>query len=153
MVKTFPFLKDYRTIKGAEGGFSLLKDDDMLNNVSEVPGVYIIEAEDRCRFPYPRWSSPVIYIGKSDTSLRRRLKEHRAILSELHNNSDYGIPKDDPWVSSRYQYMHRHGAKVYYYPCRGKQEAKEEEAKVIWQFYEKYRALPVGNAAKSYSKK
>ena len=99
MIKTFPFLKDYRTIEGAKGGFSLLKDDDMLNKVPPCSGVYIIEAEDRFRFPYPRWSSPVIYIGKSDTSLRRRLKEHRAILEELHNNSDYGIPKDDPSVS------------------------------------------------------
>lgn len=152
MVKTFPFLKGFRTAKGAQGGFNLLYDKEQLKSVPDCSGVYIIEAEDRFRFPYPRWSSPVIYIGQADNRLRQRLMEHRRWLVKLAEDSNYGIPKDDPWVSSRYQYMHRHGARVFYYPCQRMQEAKEMEAEIIWRFYEKYRALPVGNAAKSYAR-
>ena len=152
MAKTFPFLKGFRTETGAKGGFDLL-DSDQLKEVPNVPGVYIIETKDRFRFPYPRWSSRVIYIGMSRTSLKQRLKKHQSHLSILcDTKGEYGMKDNEPWVFSRYQYMYRHSTVVYFYPCKGKQDAKNLEAEIIWRFYEKHRALPVGNGAKSYSK-
>lgn len=115
-------------------------------------GVYVIEATDNFKFPYPKGNSKVIYIGKAD-DLRARLKQHRHRLNQLiDTDGKYGLADDEPWVSSKYQYMYYHGARVFFYKCLGKQEAKELEARVMWSFYKKYRALPVGNGAKSYSK-
>ena len=152
MAKTFPFLKDFRNGIAAEGPYNLLNLDD-LNKVTESPGVYIIEAQDKFKFPYPKGSSSILYIGMSTSSLRQRLKRHRLHLMELENtNGEHGMADNEEWVSQRYQYMYYHGAKVYYYSRKGKQDAKDLEAEILWQFYSKYRALPVGNGAKSYAK-
>ena len=152
MAKTFPFLKDFRNGIAAEGPYNLLNLDD-LNKVTDSPGVYIIEAADKFRFPYPKGNSSILYIGMSDSSLRGRLKRHRLHLKELcDTNGQHGMADNEEWVCQRYQYMYYHGAKVYYYSRKGKQEAKNLEAEILWQFYAKYRALPVGNGAKSYSK-
>ena len=94
----------------------------------------------------------MIYIGESD-DLMTRLKEHKQTLSKLKKDPEYGMKPSQPWISSRYQYMLYKGARVYYYPAIGNQDPKEMEAEIIWSFYKLYRALPVGNAAKSYSRK
>lgn len=152
MAKTFPFLKDFRKGTAAEGGFDLT-DFEELNKITESPGVYIIEAADRFRFPYPKGNSSVLYIGMSASGLKKRLKQHRLHLLELHNtNGAHGMDINEEWVCQRYQYMYYHGAKVYYYSRKGKQDAKDLEAEILWLFYAKYRALPVGNGAKSYAK-
>ena len=89
----------------------------------------------------------------SASGLKKRLKQHRLHLLELHNtNGAHGMDIKEEWVCQRYQYMYYHGAKVYYYSRKGKQDAKDLEAEILWQFYAKYRALPVGNGAKSYAK-
>lgn len=152
MAKHFPFLKDYRPIQGAEGGFLLDDPDGLPFDIEGYSGVYIIEANSKYKFPYPGGESNVLYIGKAE-ELRSRLCQHRHRLNRLKNtNGEWGMADNEPWVSSKYQYMYKYGAKVYYFKCRGKQEAKEEESKIMWAFYKKYRALPVGNGAKSYSK-
>ena len=153
MAKTFPFLKDFRNGTPAEGGYNLL-DLDLLKTVPDGPGVYIIEAADKFRFPYPKGNSSILYIGMSDKSLRSRLNRHRLNLMELYNtNGLHGMADNEEWVCQRYQYMYYHGgAKVYYYSRKGKQEAKNLEAEILWHFYAKYLALPVGNGAKSYKK-
>lgn len=151
-MKVFPFLKDFRQRRGAAGGF-VLNEDDIPEDTRGCAGVYVIEATDGFKFPYPKGKSKVIYIGESD-DLMVRLKKHRKNLNELWDDIDYGIYDDDePWPCDRYQYMRYHGAKVYYYKCLRTQEAKNLESKVLWAFYTKYRALPVGNGAKSYLKK
>ena len=152
MAKIYTFLKDYRPKQGADGGFILDDEKGLPFDMDGYSGVYIIETTDRFKFPYPAGQSNVIYIGKAD-ELRSRLSQHRRRLNRLNeSNGEWGMKDDEPWVGSKYQYMYYHGARVYYFKCRGKQEAKEEEAKVMWAFYKKYRALPVGNGAKSYSK-
>lgn len=151
-MKTFPFLKDFRETRGAAGGFLLNDETGIPSDTNGYSGVYIIEATDGFKFPYPKGNSKVLYIGKAD-NLYSRLHCHRNRVNRLNKtNGDYGMAKDEPWVSSKYQYMYYHGAKVYYYKCLRKQDAKELEARVMWSFYQKYRALPVGNGAKSYSK-
>ena len=131
----------------------------MLDDEDGVPsdarghsGVYVIEAADGFKFPYPKGKSNVIYIGKAD-DLYSRLLQHRHHLQELQaSRGEYGMDEDEPWVSSKYQYMYYHNAKVFYYKCLGQQDPKNLESRVMWAFYQKYRALPVGNGAKSYSK-
>lgn len=123
-----------------------------LSDVPDCPGVYIIETGDGFKFPYPLGENKIIYIGKSDTSLNQRLKRHRTNLMEIEINPEYGLSVNEPWISSRYQYMHYHGSIVYYYKCKGKQDAKDLESMIMWEFYKKFRALPVGNGAKSYAK-
>ena len=153
MGRRFTFLKDYRPVQGADGGFILDDENGIPFDMEGYSGVYIIETTDKFKFPYPTGQSSVIYIGKAD-ELRSRLCQHRQRLNRLNNTKgEWGMQEDEPWVGSKYQYMYYHGAKVYYFKCRGKQEAKEEEARIMWAFYRKYRALPVGNGAKSYSKK
>ena len=150
-MKIFPFLKDFRQRRGAAGGF-ILGEDDIPKDTQGCAGVYVIETNDGFKFPYPTGNSKVIYIGKSDR-LMARLKEHRKAVDDLWDNVDLGIYDDGPWPFNRHQYMRHHGAKVYYYKCLRKQEAKELESRVMWAFYKKYHAIPVGNGAKSYSKK
>ena len=147
----FPFLEWYRPGLGIHGGFRLDKDDIPLETNGKG-GVYIIETTNGFHFPYPDGKSSVIYIGESE-NLMTRLKEHRQTLWKLQENQDYGMKPSQPWISSRYQYMLYKGARVYYYPAIGNQIPKEMEAEIIWNFYKFYRALPVGNAAKSYSRK
>ena len=152
MRKKFPFLKDFRPTLGYDSTFLLDEDEDALNALNNCPGVYIIEATDGSEFSCPVGSSSIIYIGKSE-HLRTRLKEHKAILQLLQDNSEYGMKNNEPWISSRYQFMLYHGARVYVYNClKQSQDAKELEAQTIWRFYQKYRCLPIGNGAKSYSK-
>ena len=149
--KTFPFLEGYRTEIGVRGGFKLAT-EPIPEETRGKGGVYIIETTNRFNFPYPCGKSPIVYIGQSD-NLMTRLKEHRQTLLKLKENTEYGMKPTQPWISSRYQYMRYKGARVYYYPCWGNQDPKEMEAEIIWRFYQYYRALPVGNAAKSYSRK
>lgn len=47
-------------------------------------------------------------------------------------------------------YMKYHGAKVYYYLCKGNQESKNLESQMISSFYDKFGAMPVGNGARSF---
>ena len=149
--KTFPFLDGYRPEYGAHGGF-ILDREDIPEETRGKGGVYIIETTRGFQFPYPGRKSNIIYIGESD-DLMTRLKEHRQTLWKLQDNPEYGMKPKEPWISSRYQYMRAKGARVYYYPAIGSQSPKEMEAEIIWSFYRFYHALPVGNAAKSYSRK
>ena len=150
-MKSFPFLKEFRPQQGASGGF-LLDDDDIPDETRHHSGVYVIESIDHFKFPYPKGKSNVLYIGKAD-NLNNRLRKHKQILMRLQESKgEYGMDVNEPWISSKYQYMFYHGARVYYYKCLKKQDAKNLEAHLLWAFYSKYRALPVGNGSKSYSK-
>lgn len=144
--KRFPFLNGFRDIEGAQGGFDLVE-DEIPDGLAGVPGFYIIESTDGFRFPYPKGSSNILYIGMAK-DLRRRFREHRGMVTKLRDR-DYGI-KDRVVVSSKYQYMRRHGARVYYYDCRRYQVPKNMESWILFEFYRKYRAMPVGNGARSF---
>ena len=150
--RSFPFLKDFRQKRGYDFSFNLLKNKEKLDELEDFAGVYIIEAADHTKFSCPLGNSSIIYIGKSD-HIKRRLKEHLSRLLFLEKDEDYGIYDDNQgWLSSRYQFMHYCGAKVYVYKCLGKQDAKNLEAELLWHYYVKYRSLPIGNGAKSYRK-
>lgn len=115
-------------------------------------GVYIISGDTQYTYPNGK-KSPIIYIGKSDELLRRLKDEHFTKgLKRLLEDPDWGI-KDNFQLASRYQYMYYDGSHVDVFKRRGKQESKELESIILNQFYQKYRALPVGNGARSYSQK
>ena len=105
------------------------------------------------KYTYPNGKkSPIIYIGKSDDLLRRLKDEHYIKgLKRLIDNPDWGIDENKQ-LASKYQYMYYDGSHVDVFKCRGKQESKEMESMFLNQFYQKYRALPVGNGARSYGK-
>lgn len=153
MRRELSFLKNcqyspaFRSKRGHDD--EILLDDDGVSNIPNKPGVYIIVSEDRTKFVYPLGRSSVIYIGKAD-NLHRRLLEHLKSLKYLEQY-------EEDWLTNgiqccpRYQYIKQFGAKVYTFHCLGKQDAKNLEADIIWKFYEKYRAIPVGNGARSFS--
>ena len=142
MKKDLGFIKDFRPIQGYDGEIRYLADDD-LTDIPTAGGVYII-VSPQTRFVYPKGNSRIIYIGKAN-SMRRRLKEHQASL--LNAMADR---HDELWRFDRYNYMKYHGARVYYYLCKGHQESKDLESKMIRRFYDRYGAMPVGNGARSF---
>lgn len=125
-------------------------DAKYIAEVPEMDGVYIIVSNDNTKFIYPGGESPIIYIGKAD-NLRRRLGGHLRNLNNLEKNEKNDIYKQIQHYS-RYHYMKRFGAKVYIYQTMRNQNAKNLESYILWRFYEKYRALPVGNGARSFGK-
>lgn len=142
MKRDLLFIKEFRPIHGYDGEIRNLTDDDL----SEIPakdGVYII-ASPQTKFVYPKGESKIIYIGKAN-SIRRRLKEHQTNLRNAIADQH-----DEWWRFDRYNYMKYHGARVYYYLCKGNQESKSLESKMIGLFYDKFGAMPVGNGARSF---
>lgn len=148
------FMGDFRPKKGTDACFDIL---DFENKDFECPlkkgdtGVYIISATDGTKYTYPNGlRSPVLYIGKSDDLLRRLRDGHYYKgLKRLVDNPDWGIDNNFQ-LCSRYQYMFYNGSHVDVFKCMGKQESKNLESLFLNRFYQKYRALPVGNAARSY---
>lgn len=153
MRQPLSFLKEskysygFRTIRGHDDEILLSEED--VESLPKTSGVYVIVAADKTKFIYPRGKSPVIYIGKAD-NLHRRLREH---LRRLRDLEEY----DEEWLyahketQSRYQYLKSFGGRVFTFHTLGKQDAKDLEALILWRFYEKYRSLPVGNGARSFS--
>lgn len=127
---------------GCDGEIPDLAEDD-LAGIPEKDGVYII-ASPQTKFVYPKGLSKIICIGKAK-SIRRRLKEHRTNMwnAKADRNGEW-------WRFGRYNYMNHHGAKVYYYCCKGYQESKNQESMILKSFYDKYGAIPVGNGARSF---
>ena len=148
------FIPDFRPIKGPDASFDLrdfMEDDFVCPVYRDDMGVYIISSTDGTKYIYPNGKkSPILYIGMSD-DLLRRLKEHYFKLRLLLDNKDYGI-EDNIMLASRYQYMYYNGSHVDVFKCRGHQESKNLESILLNQFYQTYRAIPVGNGARSFGR-
>ena len=142
MKRDLLFIKAFRPIQGIDGEIQNLEEAD-LTDVSTKGGVYII-ASPKTKFVYPKGESKIIYIGKAN-AIRRRLKELQQHLRSAINDLN-----DEWWRFDRYNYMKYHGAKVYYYLCKGKQESKNLESRLIGMFYDKFGSMPVGNGARSF---
>ena len=105
------------------------------------------------KYTYPNGKrSPIIYIGMSKDLLRRLKDEHFTKgLKRLLDDSEWGLDKN--WqLTSRYQYMYYNGSHVDVFKRRGPQDAKNLESIVLNRFYQTYRALPVGNGARSFGR-
>jgi len=149
------FLPDFRPVKGSDASFDLrdFKDKDFICPIKEGDmGVYVISGTTKYVYPNGK-ASPVIYIGMSDNLFRRLKDEHFTKgLKRLIKDKDWGIEKNII-LSSKYQYMYYHGSHVDVFKLRGYQDSKNMESFFLNQFYQKYRALPVGNGARSYGTK
>lgn len=144
MKQVLSFLKDFRPVNGHDGAINNLEFDD-LTDLPTQEGVYIITS-DTTKFTYPKGMSKVIYIGKA-SSIRRRLKEHQSNLRIVKADTT-----NKYWDLNRYNYMKYHGAQVLYYLCLGNQDSKDLESDILFKFYDKYGAMPVGNGARSFHK-
>ncbi len=129
--------------------FSFLPDVLELDRYTAVPpkrGVYIFVSQNQ-EFVYPEGNSRVFYIGKSD-NLRRRIREHSnkylTVCEETQNDFF------SRWEYGRYYYAKAYGCDAYYMPVSGVEESKDLESKIMECFYNRYKALPVGNGAFSY---
>lgn len=150
------FIPDFRPAKGPDASFDLreFQDKDYRCPITdEDTGVYIITATDGTKYVYPNGlMSPIIYIGMSDRLLSRIKDGHYTKgLKRLLRNPDWGIDENKQ-LASRYQYMYYNGSHVDVFKCRGYQDAKYLESMIMNQFYQTYRAIPVGNGARSFCK-
>lgn len=147
------FLSDFRL---PDASFDLrdFKDKDFRAPVRQHEiGVYIISATDGTKYTYPNGKrSPIIYIGMSEDLFRRLKDEHFTKgLKRLLDDSEWGLDKN--WqLASRYQYMYYNGSHVDVFKRRGPQDAKNLESIILNRFYQTYRALPVGNGARSFGR-
>ncbi len=55
------------------------------------------------------------------------------------------------WYYSRYHYMRKFGAEVFWFTCRGTQKPRTLESWLLEYFYDRYQSLPIGNGAFSYT--
>ncbi|WP_308554197.1 hypothetical protein [uncultured Mediterranea sp.] len=145
MKRCFSFLKNYlatNRLQYIKGPLSIFEqDNDDIDQIDNFPAIYFFVSRKQ-HFILPTGTSPIIYIGKSD-KLRTRLLQH---INHYRN--------DDPknyWSYSRYNYMRMEGGtELYYLRIQGKENSKALESKVLENYYDKYKALPVGNGAFSY---
>lgn len=122
-----------------------VRDADQIKNIPSSPGSYVFISKDK-KLTYPNGQSQVIYIGKSD-NLRRRIKAHLRALQDLHTNKS---ERAKLGYYSRYQYFRSFGCEIFCYTIRGKQSSKQAESWLLYDFYNRYLALPIGNGANSY---
>lgn len=148
-LKSSNYSSPFREKQGFDDEIDLLDENkNPFEGIKDVPGVYIIASSDGTRFIYPKGRNAVIYIGKSE-NIVQRLRTHLCNLREVMYH-DEDLLKDRIQVNQRYQYMKTFGARVYIYYCRRAQDPKWLESYIMHRFYEKYRALPVGNGARSF---
>lgn len=147
-LKSSNYSSPFREKQGPDKEINLLEENPF-QEIDDIPGVYIIASSDSTRFIYPKGKNSVIYIGKSE-HLVQRLKTHKRHL-ELVMSNDEDLLRKRQQMFQRYQYMYSFGAKIFIYYCRRTQDAKGLESYFLHRFYEKFRALPVGNGARSFS--
>ena len=137
----------FRPVRGFDDCLDLCEDE--VDGVPARRGVYILVAANRTKFIYPKGKSPVIYIGQA-SNLRRRLREHLKNWKTVVRDEEKDL-RDHVEHCPRYWYIEKcKGARVYTFYCLKGQRAKDLESEIIWHFYEKYHALPVGNGARSF---
>ena len=106
--------------------------------IPEHPGAYVFGTTDGRRLAYPWGESPVFYIGKAD-SLIRRLAQHRNAVDEC---------AADCWSlywRTRYQYGVSYGMSAAWYAIDGDETPAVLESDLLERFYCRFGTIPVGN--------
>ena len=146
------FIPDFRPKSKPDASFDLrdFENKDFICPIEKgTEGVYVITGSANYIYPGGK-TSPIIYIGESTDLLRRLRDEHYTKnLKLLLEDPDYGISRNIQ-IASRYQYMYYDGSHVDVFRCRGNQDSKNLESFILNQFYQYYRAIPVGNGARSF---
>ncbi len=129
--------------------FTFLPDVLETNQYEHLPlkrGIYIFVSKNQ-KFIYPGGESRVFYIGKSD-DLRRRIREHSRKYQEVCNENKRDFLSR--WQYGRYYYAKAFGCDSYYLLTVGVEESKALESRILECFYDRFKALPVGNGAFSF---
>lgn len=121
--------------------------DEVVSEIMNKRGVYII-LSDETQFIYPKKTSKIIYIGKCD-NFYRRISEHNECLVSNLNDSDRALKY--LWDYDKYMYMRNHGANVYFVPVRTSKSEHKLESEIMFEFYQKYQGIPVGNKSRNLS--
>jgi len=142
---------DFRAIEGVNVHFDLKK---LNGDVENRLGCYIISAKGKS-IEYPKGKSPILYIGLSKDLRTRLFRDHyKNNLKVLIDDPDYGLRTEYiTMMQDKYQYMLYYGAIVDVFYCKGTQDAKHFESELLASFYSKYRSMPVGNGARSFSQR
>ena len=148
MNSNLTFLNNYLGFKRPQDrlytALDLFEEQEQLDTIQHKSGIYIIMSPTQ-KFVYPRGTSSIIYIGKSN-DLHRRLKEH----IKYYNIAVAHWKDHSRWIYSRYNYIIAYGGRVYYLLTQGRETNKALESKALEGFYDKFGALPVGNGAFSF---
>lgn len=120
---------------------------NVLSEIRDERGVYII-LSDEVEYVYPKETSKVIYIGKSD-NFSKRIDQHFRRLNSSLNNTDKELKH--LWEDDKYMYMRNHGANIYFIPLAETELESESELEcdVMLNFYRKHQGIPVGNKSRN----
>jgi len=117
-------------------------------DIPEEPGAYIM-LSDNTEYIYPwsdsRGTSRVYYVGQAK-NLRDRLVTHRKLCLQTKTNPRHN------YYYPRYEYAAYHGCNVCWVTCKGKQEAKQTEEDLLFDFAYYYGAKPVANSQSAWRK-
>ncbi len=120
----------------------------VLSEIENRPGIYVIVGK-RFKYPYPKGDSGVIYIGTSENLHARlvtHIRKYKEALEDWKTN--------ETWANSRYNYiLAQEETRVYVLYTHGEKKGKDLESRAIESFYDRYRAIPVGNGARSFREK
>jgi len=137
------FLADYKDKASCIADFWELKEHD----VPPSAGVYLLIARPSVKFRYPKGSSSIYYIGRTD-SLRRRLLGHFKyhLKAQTNNRGIYSL----------YEPRHEYGAEFGGVYCfiktwRGRTTRSLEDI-VLARFAFRYHAFPVANSAGAWNR-
>jgi hypothetical protein len=128
-----PFLDPGYT-NGPVRDFWKLKYHDIPNK----SGVYILMANPGITFLYPRYKSPVFYVGQA-VNLRNRLYGHLRAANEAKYN------RKETLYWPYYEYAATLGARYTIILCENKETPKKLESDILACFAERYRSWPVAN--------
>jgi excinuclease UvrABC nuclease subunit len=117
-------------------------------DIPEEPGAYIM-LSDNTEYIYPwsesRGKSRVYYIGQA-SNLRDRLATHKKFCLEAKGNPNPSYYYYWP----RYEYAAYHGCNICWVTCKSKQEAKQTEENLLFDFANYYGAKPVANSQSAW---
>lgn len=114
--------------------FWLLREHD----IPAAGGVYILLTAPGITFRYPRYSSPVFYIGQAQ-NLKRRLCDHLRWSADARDN------RKEALYYPVYEYAAAHGGRYTYILTKTRRTPKKLEDIVLACFAERYRSWPVAN--------
>lgn len=141
------FLSNSIAIKCGKLTDIIEKLDSILSEIKNERGVYMI-LSDEVEYIYPRNTSKVIYIGKSD-NFSKRINQHFKRLSSSSQNTDRALKY--LWEDDKYMYMRNHGANIYFISLTETELKTEDEleCEIMLNFYRKYQGIPVGNKSRN----
>lgn len=112
--------------------------EDKILSIPDTSGVFVLGTANDTHLIYPWGHSPIFFIGSADNLYKQMQHYREAITAAIENHEKY-------WCYPRYQYGAAFGSSVAWRsPLNGKSE-KHLEADLIYQFYDRFGAIPVAN--------